>query len=92
MRVVVLGSCRFAPYQITAPATISIIDQRQAVAYKLRVLGKQKLSQKLAAPIFHSDIDACDEVWVYAPDGIGEHTQQDLDYAKSKGRTIRFIK
>jgi hypothetical protein len=37
-------------------------------------------------------IDSCDEVWVYAPDGIGEHTRRDIQYARKQGKTVKFIR
>lgn len=46
---------------------------------------------KIASKKFYPAIDKADEVWVYAPDGVGEHTQRDIDYAKSKGKTIKIL-
>jgi len=41
--------------------------------------------------LIHAAIDNADEVWVYAPDGVVEHTGRDIAYAESKGKRIRLI-
>jgi hypothetical protein len=79
MKVVILGSCRFAPYEIIAvPDPIPNAHNTEkgyAIAFKK----------------FKPAIDQADEVWVYAPDGIGEHTRRDLNYALSQDKTVRII-
>jgi len=82
-KIVILGSCRYAPYiilfmpnKITPPELYNTEE------------GYKKISK-----LIYAAIDNTDEVWVYAPDGkIGEHTRRDLEYAKSQGKLIRFIK
>jgi len=45
-----------------------------------------------ATKVFYPAIDEADEVWVYAPNGIGEHTKRDIQYAQERGKLIRFLK
>jgi len=82
-KVVILGSCRHEPYQILlAPNKLDpeLYKKDHTKAYEA------------ACKKFYPAIQQADEVWVYAPDGrIGEHTQKDIDYALSQGKTIRMI-
>jgi len=78
-KIVILGSCRFGPYEILA------------VPNKIPNAWNTEEGYKIASQIFYPAIDKADEVWVYAPDGIGEHTSRDIDYAKKKGKAIRFL-
>jgi len=36
-------------------------------------------------------IDKADEVWVYIPEGMGEHTTRDFEYALSKNKRIFLV-
>ena len=79
-KIVVLGSLRFEPYEILyvprrLHKTVNQTDQEYREAVK----------------IVYPKIDKADEVWVYIPDGLGEHTQRDLEYAISQGKKILFI-
>ena len=78
-KIVILGSCRFEPYEILA------------VPNKIPNAWNTEEGYKIAAKKFYPAIEEADEVWVYAPDGIGEHTGRDLEYAKSKGKIIRVL-
>jgi len=80
-KIVILGSCKYEPYEILfAPKKIEGLWNTEE--------GYRKASEQC-----YPAIDKCDEVWVYVPDGrIGEHTRRDLEYAKSQGKIIRFIK
>jgi len=79
VKIVFLGSCRFAPYEILAvPDPIPgawNTDEGYEIAFK----------------VFKPAIDAADLVIVYVPDGIGRHTQMDLDYAKSQNKEIILV-
>ena len=78
-KIVILGSCRFSPYIFLAvPEPIPGLHNTEE--------GYQTASKK-----FYPAINEADEIWVYAPDGIGEHTGRDLEYALSKKKIIRII-
>lgn len=75
-KIVILGSSRFAPYVLLA-----VPD---------RIIGgsNDDLGYEIASQTFYPAIDEADLIILYAPDGIGEHTQRDLDYARRKGKTV----
>jgi hypothetical protein len=78
-KVVILGSCRFSPY--------TVLSRPKKIYGKWNTEeGYQEAMRK-----HYPAIQKADEVWVYAPDGIGEHTKRDLEYAKSLGKTVRII-
>lgn len=82
-KIVVVGSCKFEPYIIlVVPAK---------VVKNGKNLWNTEEGYKEAFKKFKNAIDECDEVWIYAPDGIGEHTQRDIDYAKSIGKKVRIL-
>lgn len=78
-KFVILGSCRFEPYEILA------------VPKKNEFYNTEK-GYKMATERFYPAIDEADIVIVYAPDGVGEHTGKDLEYVKSKGKRVVMIK
>ena len=71
-KIVIVGSTRFEPYTLLiAP-------------HKLPNYSNDERSYQAAFQIdggYKQSIEACDLVIIYAPDGIGEHTQKDIDYA-----------
>jgi hypothetical protein len=75
-KIVILGSCRHEPYEVLA------------VPNKINGAWNTDRGCKLASKIFHPAIEKADLVFVYAPDGIGEHTQRDIDHAKKHGKTL----
>ena len=79
-KVVILGSCRFEPYDV--------------ICVPKKVKGKWNTDEgyKISTKRFYPAIHQCDEVWIYAPDGIGKHTQMDLNYALKIGKPIRYLK
>jgi len=77
-KIVILGSCRYAPYEILA-----VPEKNQKWNTEE---GYQMATQK-----FYPAIEQADEVWVYAPAGIGEHTQRDIEFAIKTGKTIRIM-
>ena len=79
MKIVILGSCKYEPYLI--------------LAVPEKIPGKWNTEEGyiISTEKFYPAINQADEIWVYAPDGVGEHTQRDVDYAKSKKKVIRFI-
>ena len=78
-KITVLGSCRFEPYEFLA------------VPNRVKGGTNDDLGYAKAAEIFYPAMEESDEVWVYCPDGIGEHTARDIEYAKQQGKIIRFI-
>ena len=79
VKIVILGSCRFEPYEILAsPAKNSKWNTEEG--YKMAF-----------ERYFCSAIKQADEVWVYAPNGIGAHTKRDMEFAKEQGKVIRII-
>ena len=80
-KIVILGSCRYEPYIILfAPNKVTPPELYNTEE------GYKKISR-----LIYAAIDNADEIWVYIPDGIGEHTTRDLEYAKSKGKIIRVL-
>ena len=77
--MVILGSCRFEPYEILA------------VPNKIPNAWNTEKGYRKAFEIFKPAIDGADLVIVYAPDGIGEHTQRDIDYARKQGKPIFLV-
>lgn len=81
-KIVIVGSCKHAPYviiQAPNPFDPELYDKDHEKAYEE------------ACKIYYPKIDEADEVWIYAPNGIGEHTQRDIDYAKKQGKTILIL-
>ena len=75
----ILGSCSYQPYIILAlPNKLNpeLYEKDHEAAYEE------------ACEVFYPAIDECDEVWIYAPEGLGKHTLRDLEYAGKKGKKI----
>jgi ketol-acid reductoisomerase len=77
-KIVILGSCRFEPYEILA------------VPNKIPNAWNTEKGYKKAAEKFHPAIEQADCIIVFAPDGIGKHTQRDIDYAMAHGKYVFF--
>ena len=75
-KIVILGSCRFDPYEIIA------------IPNKIKGAGNTKKGYRKASRVFYPAIEKADIVIVYAPDGIGEHTKRDIEFARSKGKRV----
>jgi len=82
-KIVIVGSCKHAPYEI-----IQVPNHFDKKLYN----KDQEKSYEEACKIYYPKIDEADEVWIYAPNRIGEHTQRDIEYAKSKGKKIRILR
>lgn len=93
IKIVILSSCQYAPFKITAPLTISTIDKKQIFAFELWKSHKQERAYKEAKKIFYPAIDEADIVIAISKkDGtIGKHTQMDIDYAKSVGKQVMIV-
>lgn len=78
-KIVIVGSCRHEPYEILC------------VPNKIPKAWNTEKGYKLASEKFYPAIENAEEIWIYAPDGIGEHTQRDIDYARAKGKTIFLL-
>ena len=79
-KITILGSCKYEPYEILAvPNTIPNFHNTEE-------------GYLIACKKFYPAIDKSDFVIVYCPDGIGEHTQRDIDYAKQRGKKIIYVK
>jgi len=82
-KIMVLGSCKLGPYEIIfVPNKLDpeLYERDHELAYI-----------EACKKVYPAIVDA-DEIWVYAPNGIGEHTRRDLAYAESLLKKIRFIK
>lgn len=75
-KIVILGSCKHEPYDIITPKKLDpdLYERDHEKAYKK------------ACEIFYPAIRESDLVIVYAPDGIGDHTGQDLAYAITQNK------
>lgn len=80
LKIVILGSCRFEPYIILA------------VPKKVRGKWNTEEGYKIATRKFYPAIKKSDIVLVYAPDGIGKHTQRDIDFALAQRKRVIVIK
>ena len=80
VKIVILGSCRFEPYVILAkPKKLTDTPHTTKKGYEM------------ACSIFYPAIEESDLIIVYAPDGIGEHTQRDIDYAYTIGKKVSVL-
>ena len=78
VKIVILGSCKFEPYEILASPSKN-------------EKWNTEDGYEMATKRFYPAIKQADEVWVYAPDGIGEHTKRDMEFAKTQGKVIRIL-
>jgi len=79
-KIVILGACRFEPYEVLA------------VPEKIPELWNTEKGYQIAFQTkFKTAIEKADIVLVYAPDGIGEHTQKDIEYAIKQNKRIIII-
>ena len=78
VKIVILGSCRFEPYEILEVP-------------KRNNLGNTEEGYQKSTKRFFPAIEKADIVIVYASDGIGEHTKRDMEYAKKQGKRIIVI-
>lgn len=78
-KIVVLGSCRFEPYEFLA------VPNKIPGAWNTEK-GYQKASAK-----FYPALKKADVVWVFAPDGIGEHTARDICEAQRLGKLVLLL-
>lgn len=77
-KIVILGSCRFEPYEVLA------VPEKNP-------LWNTEEGYKLSTQKFYPAIDKADLIIVYAPDGVGEHTQRDIEYAITKNKPVFII-
>ena len=78
-KIVIVGSCRYEPYIIlTTPE-------------KVPNLWNTEEGYKIASKKFYPAIKEADEIWIYAPEGIGKHTLKDIQYAKKHSKKIRLL-
>ena len=80
VKITILGSCRFEPYEILA-----MPNKLDAELYERDHEGAY---DDAFEKVFKNAIDESDVIFVYAPDGIGEHTDRDIQYAIQKGKPI----
>ena len=79
VKIVILGSCRFEPYEI--------------LFVPKKIEGKWNTEEGYleACKRTYPAITDVDVVIAYVPDGIGEHTRRDLKYAESLMKRIVLI-
>lgn len=63
-KIVIIGSCRFEPYEILAAPN------------KIPGAWDTEKGYQVACKRFYPAIDEADFVILYAPDGVGEHTER----------------
>jgi len=79
VKIVILGSCRHEPYEVLAVP-------RKIEGKWNTENGYIEASKKIYPAIAEADV-----VIAYVPDGIGEHTRRDLQYADSLRKRIVLI-
>ena len=82
-KMVILGSCKHEPYVVLA-----MPNKLNPKMYN----ENHKKAYEHACKYFYPAIDNTDIIIVYCPDGIGKHTQKDINYAKSKNKKIVYVK
>ena len=81
-KIVMLGSCRYEPYKV--------LIMPNKLDPELYAKDHEKAYEH-ACERFYPAIDEADFVIVWNPDyTVGEHTQRDIDYARSKGKRVVF--
>ncbi len=86
-KITILGSCRHSPYEILAkPDPLKSSWTRET--HELHNTEDEYLN---ATKLFYPAIEASDVIIVWAPDGIGEHTQRDIDHAHEHNKRIIII-
>ncbi len=80
VNITILGSCRFSPYNILAKP--DPLNPAYTVSRHHDFNTDEEYEN--AKKIFFPAIEDSDVVLVFAPDGIGEHTQRDLDHTIKK--------
>jgi len=79
-KVVILGPCKYEPYEILfVPKKVS------------EELYNTEEGYRMASKKCYSAIDEADEVWVYIPEGMGEYTARDFNYALSKKKKVYVL-
>ncbi len=76
VKIVLLGSCRFSPYEILAKPD----PLNPAYTVEEHHVFNNEEEYLNACKIFYPAMDDSELIIVYAPDGIGEHTMRDLNY------------
>jgi hypothetical protein len=79
VKIVILGSCRFEPYEILA------------VPKSLGDLHNTEEGYRISTLTLYPAIEKADIVIVYIPDGLGNHTKRDLEYTQKLGKKIILI-
>lgn len=82
-KFVILGSCRFEPYEVLA-----VPNKLDSELYE----ADHERAYEKACEVFYPAIDESDIVIVYAPEGVGEHTRADMEYALKKGKPVYFLR
>lgn len=78
--IVILGSCRHEPYKVLA-----MPNKLDPELYKK---DHEAAYMEAFEKLFRPAIDDADVVFVYAPGGIGDHTQRDIWYARKRGKPV----
>ena len=82
-KIVILGSCKYEPYEILAAP--NRLDP------ELYETDHEEAYNRAFEALFRPAIDRADIIIVFAPEGIGEHTQKDIKYAKHKGKPVFVV-
>ncbi len=77
-KIVILGSCKHEPYEVLA------------MPNKIPGAWNTDEGYEMASKIFYPAMDKADVILVFGTPG--KHTQLDIDYAESIGKTVQYIK
>jgi len=80
VKIVILGSCRFEPYEVLCVPRKMTDTPHTTEAEYLEATKR-----------FYPAIDEADLVVAYVPDGIGKHTLRDMKYAYSKRKKVVLV-
>jgi len=64
---------------------IVILGSQRFAPYRVSVPDKRRNADGSRA------IDWCDEVWVYAPNGVDEEMEKEIDYAIKRRKKVLFV-
>jgi len=81
-KFVILGSCKYEPYTVLA-----VPNRLDPELYE----KDHEAAYAHAWEYFKPAIESADIVIVYIPEGLGEHTKRDVEYALSLGKKVVYV-
>ena len=93
MVIAIVGSSKFKPWMLEKAKELELEGNVAILSHLFSHADGYELTEdqfKNAVQNGHDRIDMCEMLYVVAPDNyIGESTQEEIDYAKKKGKIIK---